>query len=295
MGKKIRHHLVSQGYLRAWTDETERRVIYIDKSTRSAKLVGIRDVFVAPRFLLFDTPDGPSDALETEFGRIEGKVTTPMRQYVDGADTESHHLAVKAMIALHFARSGAIKGLYPKLWEQTVSDYSKAAEGDEDLIEAFRADQGRPPLRGELGRMLEEQAKKAESSNHMLVQSIERLYSRALGFLQDQYLQRVSIARPSRGEFVVADSPVVLRDGSRGSAIEPIALLEASLLWFPLSPTVGVALSSDPLPDAAIDDQATWSINSITWEYSHRFLAARPGSNVNRALGYPGKSIAIAT
>lgn len=139
--------------------------------------------------------------------------------------------------------------------------------------------------------MLEAEAKRAEQSNTMLVESIERLYMQSLEHFQGLHLQRASVLRPQRGELVISDSPVVLLDGLQGTANDPVPLLQANLLWFPLSPTVGVSFTTEPGPDIALDDKATWTMNNLTWGYAARHVAARAGSHVNRAFGYPGRSI----
>jgi hypothetical protein len=292
MGRRKRHHLVSRGYLKAWTDR-DGRISYIDKVTQSVKLIGTKDAFVAPKFLTLDRGDGPSDELETAFGRVEQAALPLLRMWGSGADSPEHQAAVKAVIALHFARSDAIRRVYPSLWDETVAEYADDAESDEELIAAFIDEHDRQPRSGELHGMLLTYSDGMADSNVLLPDSIERLYGQALDHFGGLHIQRAVVTNPRRGELVVADSPVVLSVEGGASSRTPTPLMQADQLWFPVSPTVGASLATTRIANVDLDDQAVWRLNNLSWDHSHRFLAARPGSKINRSFGFPGKGIRL--
>ena len=72
------HHLVSRGYMKAWSVDG-RRVLYIDKDQRQARLVGMKRIFVAPGLLTIRYEGITSAELEIAFGRVESHALPKVR------------------------------------------------------------------------------------------------------------------------------------------------------------------------------------------------------------------------
>lgn len=284
-GKIRRQHLVSRSYLDTWTVD-RRRVLYIDKVDHTAKLVGTRDIFVVPGFLTFQTVDGASDALEVAFGRVESRMIPIAREFIAGANEGEHHIAVKALIALHFARSYVLRQAHERIRQEVRDEMINSIEEDSELFDIFQAQHGRAPDVRELRDLVRDSAFRMEQQNLLFSEAVQRTYNRALEELQPLHLQRATVLKPHRGELLVADSPVVVNNGDQGTASNPVALNDADFLWFPLSPILGVSLTTNTQPDVVLDDKASQMLNLRVWHYASRYLVARPGSDVNRALGY---------
>ena len=286
------HHLVSRGYLKSWSDDG-RRVLYIDKQTRSTQLVGMRAIFVEPGLLTVRTADETSAPLETAFSDVENQAIPLVRSYIAGSNGDDNRQAVIALMALHFARSFSLRIGYERLYQEQVGQMLAEAPTDMELKEAFQRQYGRAPSTRELRALIKDTAADHARANLGYVESVEHMYNKALEYFEPMHLQRCRVLTPNRGELLVSDSPVLINSGAEGTATAPVALMDADLLWFPLSPQVGVSISTEPIAEASLNEAATRKLNLRVWDYAVRYLAARSGANINRALGYPDPKIEI--
>lgn len=285
-GSAKRHHLVSRGYQAAWSDDG-RRIVLVTKATSEAKVVGLKSAFVARHLLTFRTAAGASDALEVEFGKVESRCIPQLQRFIQGARDEAAERAVRAITALHWARGLSTIETQRRIASETREEWVARVENDDGLRRAFVADRGRLPVPGEMEQLLEEQFDLWDRWNGFFVERVQVHYNTALSHLQTLGSQRFECARPSRAEFVFADSPVVVTDGLRGTARRPVGLYEATSIWFPLSPSVGVALTRVPhapaevrLPPIGVQER-----NLLSWRFAAERLGARPGSDLDRAFG----------
>jgi hypothetical protein len=162
---------------------------------------------------------------------------------------------------------------------------------DFELNDAYVKQYGRVPIAEDLKVLLDEIADRRKRENIDFVEQVERMYHKALEYFEPVYLERVMVAKPHRAELVVSDAPVVVFDGPVGTVLEPVALMEADTVWFPLTPRIGVAISTDPRPNLLLEEDQTRRLNRRVWDYAAQYLVARPGSNPNRAIGYHGIQI----
>ena len=239
--------------MKAWSVDG-RRVLYIDKDQRQARLVGMKRIFVAPGLLTIRYEGITSAELEIAFGRVESHALPKVREFVGGGDSELHHRAVKELIALHFARSLTLARAHETLHAEFVGKMLADACEDADLTEAYIREHGRAPSVRDLRDVISSVADASFQSNINFVQTVERFYNKALEYFEPMHIQRAVVAKPSRGDLLMSDSPVVVAAGTKGSVAEPIALLDADLLWFPLSPQFGVTLTTKQEPDVILGE-----------------------------------------
>ena len=284
-----RHHLVARGFQRAWCDGGER-ILYVTKEDSSVRPVGTADAFLAGDLLTFATADGLSDAVETEFGSVESRTLPHVRRWVTGDRDGDAELAVRAIVALHWARSYSITGLQRRIWEAVTARLLDKAEVDSEFRAAFKRDFKKEPGPQELRDLTRQVVEQWETHNGHFVDRVQENYNFALNHFSDLHSQRATLARPGRVEFLFADSPVVLTRGPggiQGTADTPIALKEAENMWCPLSPSVGVAFCTEPQPDLVATPEGAQQLNVQSWRYASRFLGARLGCNLDRSLAMP--------
>lgn len=284
-----RHHLVAQGYQRAWTAGT-KRILLVSKASCSARFVGTADAFVVPNLLTFKTEDGPSDALEVEFGRVESEALPDVRRWVDGIRDRKTELAVRRIVALHWARSDSITSLQRQIFEAVVGELVDASEDDGDYRRAFVESFDREPTAGELSALTEQHARAWQAQNGLFVERVQHNYNTALRHFVQLHSQRASLREGGRQEFVFADSPVVLTAGLaglHGTGDKPIPLMQTENMWCPLSPFVGVSFATEPKSDVVVTPVLAQHLNSQSWRYASRYLGARPGANLDRLLARP--------
>jgi hypothetical protein len=292
MGRARRHHLISKGHLRAWS-HPGKHVALITKAEPRAKSVGISDAFVVPRLLTFQTAGGPSDQLEVAFGRVESAALPHVRRFVDGAGDGDARTAVKALSALHWARSQSIVEVYDRIYDEVFTELVDGSETDFDLHAAFAATYGRPPSPGELRGLVSELTQAWRRANNFFADRVQTHYRRALDHFGPQHVRRIEIVRPTKVEFVIADSPVVLvggLGGLHGTATRPCPLYEATSLWFPLAPHVGSTLTPRVESDQMIVPADAQTLNMLSWRYAKDRLAGRPRADLDMAFGFsPGR------
>lgn len=292
MGAHNRHHTVAEGLQRHWS-WPGKRIALINKAKLTAKPVGIHDAFVIPKLLTFQTPEGPSNELETAFGAVENKVLPHVRRFIDGARDPASDTAVNGLLSLHWARSQSIVDVHRRILREVTAELAEVAETDSDLLGAFQRSHGRPPHPGEIRQIIVAHSELWRRANNLFADRVQQHYNRALEFFGSKHLQRIEIAHHSV-EFLLADSPVTLFGGLgrlHGTATRPCPLFDGEALWFPLSPFVGVSLNEQPVDDLRIAPADAQRINLDSWRYAKAYLAARLDADIDRALARPPGTI----
>ncbi len=167
---------------------------------------------------------------------------------------------------------------------------------DPEIQRAFDTWIEREAAPGELAAHLEEKAQAWRAQNTLFVSRVQHYFHKAIEHFTDMHSQRVTLARPNRVEFVFADSPVVVTTGPggiAGTAAKPVALLQAEGVWCPLSPSVGISLCSEPRDDVVLGPSGGQQLNLLSWRYASRFVGARPGVDLDRALAKPAGTFSI--
>ena len=257
----------------------------VDLQERTAKLVGTRDAFCVPNLLTIQTPGGPNVDVENAFGEVESSSIPHLRRFADRGDRDGKaEAAVRSILALHWARSQSLVQLMRRILDEGFEDFVERLESDKGLAKAFDMDYQRAPNPGEVRRELRRSADALIWANAFFAWRIADHYNRAGEHFSKLHSQRITIARPQRVNFVFADSPVVMKAGKRGTAREVVALMEADTLWCPLSPDVGVMLTTTPEDDYEIRPIPAQQLNQLSLGYAQRYLGAHPRTDLDRAL-----------
>ena len=284
MARERRHHLVSRGFQRAWTADG-KRLLLVDIKERTGKLVGTRHAFCVPNVLTIQTQVGPNTDVEKAFGQVESLHMPHLRRFADQGDRDGEaEAAVRAILALHWARSESLLQLMQRILQQGFESFVEGLEGDKRLANAFDVDYQRAPEPGEIRGELRRSADALIWANAFFAWRVVDHYNRAGEHFSKLHSQRITMTRPARVDFVFADSPVVMKAGRRGTAREVVALMEADTLWCPLSPDVGVMLTTTPEDDYEIRPIPAQQLNQLSLGYAQRYLGAHPRTDLDRAL-----------
>jgi hypothetical protein len=279
-----RHHVVSRGYQRHWTNGGER-IEHISKADLSSRAVGTGDAFVRPGFNAVLTDDGADEHLEDEWARLENLLLPIARDLMAGRSDAEDPLvatAIKSLIAVHWVRSFALQ-------ERILKDYlSHQAEAvaewpaEPRLLDGFRQQYRRIPESGEIEGTIEGMFVRRRKSNEFFVEHMVSLYGQAMEYFMPCNVEVARIRGPL--ELVTGDSPVVLSDGIRVGQETGLGLLEADLVYMPLGPRTGVSLITGETREIDVYPLGVQMMNRLTWRNTRAYLAARPGSDWRRAL-----------
>ncbi|MCQ3809093.1 MAG: DUF4238 domain-containing protein [Acidimicrobiia bacterium] len=271
-------HYVARGYQRGFADG--ERIILVDKLNRTRKEVGIRHAFVARSHSTFADSKGQlRDEVDEEWGRIENMSIRNMRRVTDtnaNLDVEAT-AAIKAIAALHFARSESIRDAALRFEPEFIDDYARQAESDEQLKQMFRKEYGRESREGELQELVLVRGEFMVDSNLSQVDRMLHIYNTSLEIFEPFYVQ---IIRPMKGQsgFSFCDSPLVnhCRKTGKTGPRDGLAIGDSDLLLIPLGRYICAALTAEQDPHVTISPSLVEYINHLTWESAVRFVAYHP-------------------
>ena len=271
-------HYVARGYQRGFSEG--ERIILVDKHNRTRKEVGIRHAFVSKSHSSFTDRSGRiRDDLDEEWSRIENMAIRDMRRATEvNANLDGETIgAIKAIAALHFARSESIRDVAPRLEPEIIDQYAKDAESDELLQEMFFRERGRMPMEGELRKLALVGGEILVDSNFSQVGSMQHIYNRSLEIFEPFYVQLI---RPMKGQsgFSFCDSPLVnhCRKTKRTGPKDQLAIGDSDLLLMPLGRYICAALTAEQEPHVIVTPSYVEWINHLTWESAARFVAYHP-------------------
>lgn len=281
MSKK--HHYVSVGLLRLFSDHSGKRVAYLDKRNRTLRQVGVRDVFHEERLNSY-RPVGAekfSDELELEWSRRENTAIPLIRAARRGVETEGLHEAICFVLALHHARSLAVRRAY---LQYIAQDFSGIPERVEGLEGAFRSDYGRDAAPGEIQAIADRLVDESRTSNRVFVDTMLDQYHKVFERIHGLHMQRIWNPHREYG-FVISDQPLV-------PWLEPlvfghgrIPLLQADHVYMPLRRDLAVMVTSKlEEQDVVVNPITVCEMNSWTYQGAERFLAFPPDLDPARSI-----------
>jgi hypothetical protein len=177
-----RHHVVSRGYQRHWTNDGVH-IELIRKSDLWSKPVSTNDAFVRAGFNAIRTDDGVNEQLEDQWARLEGFLLPIARYVIDGelsAAEPSIARALHSLIALHWVRSYSLHTLTSAAYlagkAQAVDEWPALPR----IQLAFRKQHGREPEPDEMEATIARIFTRRLESNRFFVEHMISLYNQAL-------------------------------------------------------------------------------------------------------------------
>ena len=278
-----KHHVVSAGYLRYFADDDGLVRLWKKSDATVTPPIPLRHAFFAKGFNTFLGPDGqPVDQVEHDWSDIEGRALPAIRAAEQGDRSEWIGAAIKAIAAMHFARSFAYKEVSAQIL-QGQRDTANEFEARANVWDAFVLQFGRPPKAGEITRETQLRVDIMERSNIPFVSGMARIYMAALGLLEPLYLE---FARPRKRAFgfVTGDNPFVLAAGTHVGIREGVALGTAGMAYLPLSRWLAVNFTEHPLDEQILAPSQVQVLNHYMWRSCQRQLAFHPQEDFPRAL-----------
>lgn len=210
-----RHHYVPQCYLRAWSEDG-RRVRVVDTQTGAFRAQGIRDTCVEENFYLAHAPatGAPYNQFERMMAVLDEELARVIRVFSvlrpgDSIETEDF-MALGHMMALSRVRTPQLRRMFSIQMEYGVR------LTDDDAMAASRTERFWA-TGGEHGAMI----------LRSMFKGADLMCRRQLEIWDD-----------SNGRFITSDQPIQLEGSGH---IHP-TLLQASRIWWPISPMRAIAL-----------------------------------------------------
>jgi len=282
-----KHHVVSAGYLRLFGEERKPgkfMVRMFSKDGRINDVVPVEKILWRRGLHTAYVNGREDDALEDEFARIEKDVLPIVARVVRGEWSTEWGAAIKALMALHLARSYR----YQAMFSRAVEDYfANPLEGMsiERLTKAFETQYGRRPEEGELDALVREHVDRWRQSNVFYVSQSAEAFNKTNAMLADKYVELVWVRDPAP-RLLTGDSPLVVANGTNWRRVR-VALGDAELIYMPLSPTLAASLVTgrESRPGVITRPSAGRKLNRLMWRNCDRFLVAHPASNWRKSLG----------
>jgi Protein of unknown function (DUF4238) len=283
-----RHHVVSGGYLRAFTLDG-RRALFLDKGKRTAKLVGVRDMFTVFRLNSVRVGDAWVDDLERQWDRIENLTLPLVRPAAIGDGGSGVRQAVKVLGALHLIRSYGYLEAHERVAGQVADETPDRLQNDEELRRMFEEQFQRPPAPDEIAALVRQHWEGVVAANHLRVERMAANYNKVLDRFEPMHVQLL-FPNSTAVRFVTGETPVVhfdrqwIRLGLRSG----LALDDADHFFMPLAPNVGAMFTTSEEDDLAINPILTKQLNQLVWRASSRFLVCSPADDPNRVFWHAG-------
>jgi hypothetical protein len=117
-----------------------------------------------------------------------------------------------------------------------------------------------------------------------IVNRMWHYYQLALEYLEGLHLQFVT-SEPRGVGFICGDSPFVVgRYGGLRLGVENgLALHDADIIYFPLSPQLGIMFTTDPQPPVEATELQTKWFNGMVYRSSKNIVFGHPAQDLRRA------------
>jgi hypothetical protein len=245
-----RDHFVSRGYQQNFASG-DKRVAVLD--VRSGRVVDlerpIKSNFREQGFTTFLDAGVPNDLLEKAFMSVEKRVLNEVRTLGVARRGPQQKADVANLFAIHLVRSPAFKLFHRHVGERFRDEHVTAFAKNAELIERFSAQEGRPPVDGELLDLSLHVYDEMVADPMSLVSTMMRQHDQMADMLNRFHLQVVTLDRDDLPGFVIGDTPVVharLDDGRYGFR-DRLALGDADFIIGPLTRTTAACFTVRPL------------------------------------------------
>lgn len=276
-----RHHVISSGYQRGWADG--KRLMLVDKEPRWARMVGVKDAFVEAGFNSRLTSSGDDEELELEWARLEQAAVPHVRRVGDGGSLDERaDMEIKTMIAMHFARSYALRDMFEEQWAPHESAPLFGMNRDR-LNRAWQRDHsGCLPSDEEILAVVTPRMREYKASNTFLVGQMVKFHNQLVDHLRDMHLQLIT-APPGPVEFIFGDEPVI-RVADMGLRLR-VAILDADGVYFPIGRHRAVTVTTNRESDIDCSRVTVVQLNRLAWRAARRQVAHHPAASWDRSVG----------
>lgn len=277
-----RHHIVSKGFQRLFTDGGNR-IRWIERASLNSKVIGISDAFVEDGFNTIRTPNGSYDDAEEAWARIESLVLPGARDLAAGVENEHTLRSVKAVAAIHWARSYSLRDAFYRIANEYRPVAVAELERNETLRDAWTKTYGTDPalMRAYIVAHFDEML----AGNRFFMAEVADYYNKVTERFRPLHVQVIRVL-PRRIGFLLGDVPAVLADEKllRIGTHNRLALDDASHLFMPLGRWTGIMLTARDEGNAVASPEVVQRLNHLSWRGSMRYLASHPDENLRRAL-----------
>lgn len=286
--------MVPAGHLRFFASHIGRKKYVIrlgwkrDRSDRSTEPISVRDAFVRSGFLTVQTPDGPDDAAEDEFQKVENRVIRAVRAIdVDNVTGDDRGAALAAM-SLLLARSLRAEALGDRAAPDVVSEMFERSRNDRRLRREFARQAGRQPRPGEVEEVLTTVGRAWLESRDAHVSGMLHLFNSAQEYMRRFNVELLSSRRAGHG-FVTSDNPVTLTRGDGMIEVESertnFAMGDADRVFAPIRRDLVVSLTSGRHWQGHLATREVVMINNAMWRGAFECVGAHPGEDWRMACG----------
>jgi hypothetical protein len=282
-----KHHVVSAGYLRFFG--LERRpskyvVRLLSKDIKVNEVVPVEKILWQRGMHTAVVNGLEDDALEDEFAAIERRVLPIISRIIAGEYEPGWAGAVKALMALHLARSYRYQEMFNRTVDEYFGDPLKGMSVDR-LTRAFRKQYGRGPADGELDSLVRDYIERWRSSNAFYVAQSGEAFNKAFAMFEDKQIELVKV-RPPAPHLLTGDAPLVVAAGNNWRRVR-VAIGDADLVYMPLSPTVAASVITGDEPRVGVISKpsAARRLNSTMWRNCDRWIVAHPKTDWKKSIG----------
>lgn len=241
-------------------------------------------------FSVFHAADGPNDELEREWSVREQWAVPLVRSLMPdlGPPSEEQSAAIRVLVAMHVARSIAIREAINTLWVQHADPLPGRLEHDPDIRAAFEDQYGRPAEPGEIEQFTAAFAEKELKSNVFFVEQQTEQFNKLLDYLEHRPVSVARVVDDARGWLVTSDSPVNLYDlkTRRASRVgDGVFIGDEDALVIPLTRQLVAAIGHGTLP-TTIGFAEVRAFNEAQIGSAIRFVVANPNTDRGRVAPF---------
>ena len=282
-----RHHFVSKALVAQWIRGKNAHLCLADKDDRRLAQASPRDVFVGRHLYSVQGDDGRDDWLEREWEKIETEYLPGVARFRSGIVDPSSEHSVKIIMALHLARSRLLDDFRQIQTQERVSAMVEASPSRTHLLTAYEEQYGVLPTAEEVRTAIAGYAAGVVATNALDVELVVHSFNSGARHLDKYFVQRVEIEQFSTVRLFMGDSPVVVSQRGRVSAVDkPVAVGDADEVFMPLGPTVAAALSVRRVPHKRrLSPVEARRLNDYTVQAAKRHFIARSPSDIGASLG----------
>jgi Protein of unknown function (DUF4238) len=278
-------HTVSRVLLRRFADERTSQLAILDLATGTTRQRGSRGFGYEQDFIRHNTM-----AAEQLWKKVEDKLPSAFAAIDSGAAVLANDEAeiVKACVALHWARSGAMSAAHSRIYNDVLGDHLQRLAYQPEILNLVFLQNTGLHAAGPQARLwaldLLSEGLPSVQNGQFFSQRVPLYYRWAVDRFRTMNLELLD--SPPGWEFCISDTPVLtLREGQPGTGPhQGVALGDATVIAMPVGPTTAVALHGavDRRVEATVEVMR--ALNRYQIAAARRRVVYRPNSPVGPIL-----------